>query len=593
MFSEKAWQRAVADHEGNPEQSTAIRETGHCVVLAGPGSGKTKTLTSAMARALRDDVIDPHGVACITYSNECAIELETRLQKFGILPGDRAFVGTVHSFALSQVIAPYARCVPVGLPRDFRLATKSEVSAAVAAAYVLAINGPDDPHERWQFAVEKRRRDVDRSRPEWYRRNIELARFIEAYESELRRQGLIDYDDMPLLAFRMLKEYGWIREAIRARLPVLFVDEYQDLGHALHELVLLLCFGAGIRLFAVGDVDQSIYGFAGANADLLEGLTTRRDVRTIRLRFNYRSGAKIIRASLGALGEHRDYHGIAGAPDGELSFYAVPYGLDQQADAIATNIVPTLVAKNFVLDEIAVLYRAGWQGDQVVAALKSANIPFVRTDPQALVRRNSRLARLIEACARWVMGGWRDADPPYERLLSQAISLVFGRRIPERIEQPFSTSFMVFLHGSLGTTESTNAWLTRFSEEVIDPWREMASNPDQDWDVCGEMIANTDPAHGLDLPLGHFAGRIEGAGRVTLTTMHSAKDREFDAVVLYGINASDLPSRRDQRSPAALRDARRSFYVGVTRPRKELCFVYQEHHHSPWIEELARKMDGG
>jgi DNA helicase II / ATP-dependent DNA helicase PcrA len=532
-------------------------------------------------------------VACITYSNECAIELETRLQTFGIAPGDRAFVGTVHGFALSQVLMPYARCVPVGLPQNFRLATKAEISAAVVVAYNNAINGRDDPQDRWKYATTKRKRDVDRSRPAWYGTNVELARFIEAYESELRRQGLIDYDDMPLMAFRMLKEHGWIREAIRARYPVLFVDEYQDLGHALHELVLLLCFGSDIRLFAVGDVDQSIYGFAGANGDLLEGLTARGDVRTIKLRFNYRSGAKIIRASLGALGEHRDYHGIAGAPDGELSFFPVPYGLDYQADTIARSIVPGLLAKNFAPDEIAVLYRDRWQGDRVAAALKSANIPFVRTDPQALVRRNSRFSRLIEASARWITGGWCDADPTYARLLFQAISLVFGRRISEPLEQQFSTTFMVFLNGSIGTNESTNAWLRRFSKELIEPWRAMARNPEQDWDVCAEMIANTDPADGLDLPLRHFAGRIEGAGRVTLTTMHSAKGREFDAVIMYGVNARDLPSRRDQQSPTALRDARRSFYVGVTRPRKELCLVYQEHHHSPWIAELAQKMDGG
>ena len=84
---------------------------------------------------------------------------------------------------------------------------------------------------------------------------------------------MIDFDDMPLLAYRMTKEHDWIRDALRARFPVLFVDEYQDLGHALHELVLLLCCGGGIRLFAVGDADQSIYGFTGANPELLESLT--------------------------------------------------------------------------------------------------------------------------------------------------------------------------------------------------------------------------------------------------------------------------------------------------------------------------------
>ena len=91
----------------NPEQLAAVQEKGHCIVVAGPGSGKTKTLTVAMARALMEDVIDPRGVACITYNNECAIELETRLTKFGISSSDRNFIGTVHSFALTQVIAPY------------------------------------------------------------------------------------------------------------------------------------------------------------------------------------------------------------------------------------------------------------------------------------------------------------------------------------------------------------------------------------------------------------------------------------------------------------------------------------------------------
>jgi GMC oxidoreductase/UvrD-like helicase C-terminal domain len=217
---------------------------------------------------------------------------------------------------------------------------------------------------------------------------------------------------------------------------------------------------------------------------------------------------------------------------------------------------------------------AEWLGDKVEYALKTANIPFVRTDPKALVRRNSRLARLIEACARWVTGGWRDADPAYARLLSQAVSLVFGRRITESEEQQFSTRFMIFLNGSIATTESTHTWLLRLAKEVIEPWRAIARNPEQDWDVCAEMISNTDPARDLDIPLAHFAGRIEGTGRVNLTTLHSAKGREFDAVVMYGINSNEFPSYRDRKTPSALRDARRSFYVGVTRPRKELSRAF-------------------
>ncbi|MCV9937692.1 ATP-dependent helicase [Boseaceae bacterium BT-24-1] len=578
--------RAIDDLSANPEQLAAARETGHCVVLAGPGSGKTKTLTTAMARTFAEDVADPRGVACITYNNECAIELETRLRRLGVATGDRAFIGTVHGFALSQVIAPYARCLAVGLTADFRVATRAETRAAVETAYATVIGGSDDPHHRWGFATEKRRRDVDRSRPDWRGRRPELAAFVEAYESELRRQGLIDFDDMPLLAYRMIREHAWIRDALRARFPVLFVDEYQDLGHALHELVLLLCFGGGIRLFAVGDADQSIYGFTGANPELLESLTRRTDVRTIKLRFNYRSGAKIVRASLGALGEERDYREVAGAPEGELTFWSVPLGLDMQALAIAETVIPKLIEKGIGLDEIAVLYRAAYLGDKVALALKTAGIPYVRTDGNAIVRRSSRLARFIEDCAKWVVGGWRNAEPRFGRLLSQALTLVYGRHARDNEEQRLSHQLMSFLQATIAFSGSTHEWLLRFERELIARWRASARNPEQEWDVCAEMIANTDPMHDLDIPLPHFAGRVEDTGCVSLSTLHSAKGREFDAVVMYGVNASNFPSDRDKRSATGLREARRLFYVGVTRPRKELNLVFQEHHHSPWVKEL-------
>lgn len=593
MSNRLALTRALAELERNPEQYDAARERRHCIVLAGPGSGKTKTLTTAMARTLMEDVVDPRGVACITYNNECAIELETRLAKFGIMTSDRSFIGTVHSFALTQVIAPYARCIAGLLPNDFRVATRSEVSAAVEAAYEAVFGDAGNPQDRWRFAEEKRRRDVDRSLPSWRGQNYELADFIEAYEAELRRNGLIDFDDMPLIAFRMIKDHHWIRGALRARFPVLFVDEYQDLGHALHELVLLLCFESGIRLFAVGDADQSIYGFTGANPELLQSLTERGDVSTIRLRFNYRSGAKIIRASLGALGEERDYRGVEGAPDGELTFWPVNGDHNIQAQHIAETILPTLLGRGFQSEQIAILYRAAWLGDKVAETLERSNTAFIRTDSNALVKRSSRLARFIEACAGWITGGWRVAEPPYDRLLGQALGLVYGGGASEIEEQALSRQLIAFLRSCIDAGETTHAWLRRFYQELIAPWQAITRNAHQEWEVCSEMMERTNPERGRDMPLIAFSGRIEGSGRITLSTLHSAKGREFDAVILFGINNGDFPSKRDKQSDRALREARRLFYVGVTRPRKELVLVYQKNFHSPWVAELYQRSQQG
>lgn len=589
MSSRVGLKHALEELERNKEQFDAANERGHCVVLAGPGSGKTKTLTTAMARALIEDVIDPRGVACITYNNECAIELETRLGKFGIASGERSFIGTVHGFALSQVIAPYSRCIDGLLPETFRVATRGESCASVEAAYQSVFGDAGDPHQRWRFAETKRRRDVDRSLGAWRGSNPELADFIEAYEADLRGNGLIDFDDMPLIAYRMIKDHHWIRDALRARFPVLFVDEYQDLGHALHELVLLLCFQGGIRLFAVGDADQSIYGFTGANPELLQSLTARGDVTTIRLRFNYRSGAKIIRASLGALGEEREYRGRDGAPEGNLTFWPINGGHEEQAKHIAESLLPELSDSGYQHEQIAILYRAAWLGDTVAKALEKTETAYVRTDSNALVARNSRLARFVEACAGWVAGGWRVADPSYSKLLNQAVALIYGGRVTEAEELALSGQLIAFLRRGIDAGETTHTWLLRFCNELITPWKGISRNAHQEWEVCTDLAMRTDPAQGGDMPLNIFAGKLEDSGRVTLSTLHSAKGREFDAVILFGINRGELPSQRDAQNSRSLREARRLFYVGVTRPRHELCLVYQKKNYSPWVAELYHR----
>ncbi|MFT0182992.1 ATP-dependent helicase [Pseudomonas benzopyrenica] len=593
MSNRLALAQALTELRSNSDQYDAALERAHCVVLAGPGSGKTKTLTAAMARALMEDVVDPRGVACITYNNECAFELEERLAKFGVANSDRSFIGTVHSFALTQVIAPYARCIDQTISNGFNIATRGECRAAVEAAYNSIFGDMGDPHDRWRFAEEKRRTDVDRTLPAWREKNPELASFIEAYEAELRKNALIDFDDMPLIAFRIIKDHSWVRDALRARFPVLFVDEYQDLGHALHELVLLLCFESGIRLFAVGDGDQSIYGFNGANPGLLESLTRRGDVRLLRLRFNYRSGSKIIKASLGALGEERDYRGLEGVAEGELTFAPVEGDYDNQARHIAEVVLPSLLARGFKLEQVGILYRAAWLGDKIADALKVMNFAILRTDGQALVKRSSRLARFVEACSQWVTGGWQDASPPYHLLLNQALAIVYGGGVSAAEEQAMSSQLMTFLRSGVDRNESTQAWLMRFCQELVVPWQAIARNTHQEWEVCSELLARTDPALELDLPLNSFSGRIAGSGRVNLSTLHSAKGREFDAVIMFGINANDFPSRRDMQTERAMLEARRLFYVGVTRPRKELCLVFRKGYHSPWVAELYHRSQQG
>ena len=159
MFDRSIYLQAAEDLRPNSGQWDAYNSAGHCVVLAGPGSGKTKTLTVKLARMLSEDIERPRGLACVTYSNECARELELRLAALGIEPNRRVFVGTVHSFSLTQIVLPYAKTARLGIPDDFRVATIRQRKAALEVAYSRVIGGPDNP-QNWDLSMTRHRRSI-------------------------------------------------------------------------------------------------------------------------------------------------------------------------------------------------------------------------------------------------------------------------------------------------------------------------------------------------------------------------------------------------------------------------------------------------
>ena len=322
---------------------------------------------------LAEDVDAPRGVACITYNNECARELELRLDRLGIEPTGRVFIGTVHSFSLTQIVLPYAKVAKLGLPDEFKIATRAQQRGALEDAFRKVIGGPENP-QNWNMRMGVYRRSIlDRTAPEWLSQDEQLARLVEAYEAQLRLRNVIDFDDMPLLAVRALRDNKWLQRAILAKYPILAVDEYQDLGTALHRMVMGLCFSTGIRLFAVGDVDQSIYGFTGADPSNLEKISTREDVEVVALKLNYRCGSRIVTASGYALGEQRDYSAPEGAHQGTVFFHPLKGTFEEQADKVFSELLPEARKRNHDLKmgDVAVLYPTAAIGDIVRDAAHS------------------------------------------------------------------------------------------------------------------------------------------------------------------------------------------------------------------------------
>jgi DNA helicase-2/ATP-dependent DNA helicase PcrA len=584
---------AAEDLRPNEKQWQAYESTAHCVLLAGPGSGKTKTLTVKLARMLSEDVNEPRGIACITYNNECARELENRLDALGIAPSGRVFIGTIHSFSLTQILLPYAKVAGLGLPNEFTVASRQQTRAALAAAHAKVIGGPENP-QNWDMRLGRHRcRFLNRERPEWNTLDPQLTELVEAYEAELRELGLIDFDDMPLLAVRALAANKWLRAAMVAKYPILAVDEYQDLGLALHGMVMGLCFSAGMRLFAVGDVDQSIYGFTGATPELLRRLSERDDVETVRLGLNYRCGSRIVSASEYALGEKRGYKAPDDAHEGTIYFHPCAGGYAGQARYLINELISEIRDRRpgINLGEIAVLYPAAFLGDELANAAAEYGYSVIRTDGNALYPRGSRLMRWLEQCAMWCCGGWRSGMPRLSRVVSEGSRLFHEAITDEDGRLAFQRALTAALWDRRDDTLGLYEWLTTLRDDIIRPRVDIARSLADEYGTLNDFLLRIGPAGDVDdFPLAEFAGIGSGLDRINLSTLHSAKGREFDVVILFGAEEGRLP--RNNATENDVREARRLFYVGFTRARHEIHLMYGQHNPSRFVTEVQQRLEG-
>ncbi len=577
--------RAAEELRGNAGQWAAYNAAGHCVVMAGPGSGKTKTLTIKMARILAEDVAQPRGVACITYNNECARELEYRLDALGVQRHNRVFIGTVHSFALTQIVLPYAHTAQLGLAENFRVATQAQQFAALQIAYERVIDRGENPHT-WQLTLDRYRRTVlNREADAWREQDPEAAGLVEAYEAELRRNGLIDFDDMPLLALRALRHHPWLRRAILAKYPVLVVDEYQDLGMALDRMVVGLCFSIGVRLFAVGDVDQSIYGFTGARPALLQRLADRPDVETIHLRLNYRCGREIVTASQYALGEDRGYEVPDGAAQGTVYFHPRPGNFGHHAEHLFADVLPdSLVRTDVPRGDVAILYQAAWIGDAVEEAARQHGFETIRADKNALYPRGSSLLRWLDPCA-----GWRSGKPRFRSLAGNGQRL-FAEAVASADDRlAFDRALISALWTSREPGETVHDWLGALRTALLGYYLARCRSLDEESAVLGGFMERTGAGGDVDgMTLAQFASYGDGTDRINLSTLHSAKGREFEIVVLFGMDGGRVPRRG--AGAAERRESRRSFYVGFTRAKQELHIMHSDNNPSPFVQEVQERL---
>lgn len=543
-------------------QFAAYKAVNNTVVIAGPGSGKTTVLTLKVMQLLAEMIYPPRGLACLTYGTEAVREFKSRLVKLGLEKRKNVFLGTVHSFCLSEIITPFAALYPqYKIPLPIRIISEAEKNRL--------FNSQNYEGTPKLIDVDKERtrniKGISRVAIESY--DIALKAAI-SFEELLIQNGYLDFISMVKKSVELIKNESYVLKALEAKYPWIIVDEYQDLGKPLHELILTLLNLTRIKVFAVGDADQSIYDFQGAAPDYLIELSQRQDVSCIHLKNNYRSSQTIVDASEYVLkssrgyiasGKLRDYHA-------KLEFIECSKGMDEQYERVIEQI-SRFHTEGIPYHEIAVLVGNNKQVTELAQECSRQNIPAY------IARQTFRLTDLIiwiQNCAKWVSD---KCSVSFDEICSTWKSFISQKRIISE-DDYFLLKRTIFqtLTASKVYKDNLSEWLCYLDKKVgiVSAFTASERYPDE-IDNYNKLL-ETARSHDTQLTIKFLTRLGIPENQVVLTTRHSSKGLEFDVVILPGMEKDSFPSYYDN-TPRKLAEARRLCFVSVSRARKACILI--------------------
>lgn len=561
----KMLERISAD----PAQKMAYDTEDSTVVIAGPGSGKTTILTLKIMKLLNNYITDSQGLACLTFSKEAAREFKDRLKKIGYLERRNVFLGTVHSFCISEILGDFADLYDYGISLPIKVLPKK----LEKQIYSSVLKDLGIKRKIKKEAIDKERAlHIQGVSQVLVDSDAEAQAIAIEYEKRMLKAGYIDYQGIIILSTKILQEHEYVRKCISAKYPWLVIDEYQDLGKPLHEMVMSLFTKTDIKIFAVGDPDQSIYGFSGAIPNYLIELYEREDTISVELKNNYRSNQGIIDGSETVLNLPRHYRAMTrGEEQAEYRFISCNNGLEDQFDFFIKKIIPECIDKEIPLEEIAVLLSNNNECKNLGVKCIEYNIPyyiskhnFERTD----------FVKWLEECSVWVndseKASFDDIYQYWETVILQHQNIKYKS---ENDRLKMKHELLCILHGSIKLKDRLKEWLNYMLSELGIQTLLVNSEilPDE-WENLESLLEEVAEDKYSDYDTNKFSKIGKPDNQITISTRHSSKGLEFEVVIMMGMEERHFPGWWVYNNPEALSESNRICFVCVSRA-KRVCIM--------------------
>ena len=592
----------------NPAQRKAVEcKDGPVLVIAGPGSGKTRVLTSRVAYLLEVRQVFPYRIMAVTFTNKAAREMRERLNRtVGVDKTSDLMLGTFHSICarLLRREAPQ-----IGVDHDFTIYDSDDQLTAVKAA-LSQLNLDEKKYKPGAIhhVISTAKNELitpDDFRPDTYFNEV-AKRVYEKYNAILRANNALDFDDLLMESVRLLNQNQPVRDRMQERYLHVLVDEFQDTNIAQYNLVNLLA-GKHQNLFCVGDPDQSIYKWRGA--DYRNVLRLQQDypaLEIIALDQNYRSTQTILDSAMAVIKKNPNRKHIklfTERGQGPKIVLRELFNAEEEAQYVVDTILELQKQDAAQPGEVAIMYRTNAQSRALEDAFVRAGIPYKLVGATRFYARKE---------IKDVLAYLRIVNNPADTISLQRVINVPPRGIGDKTFSLLDetaranqmTCFDVLTQGKLSgrsakaLAEFAGLWqkwihlrdelnVGQLLDQVLSSsgYRDFVKDGTEEGD---DRWANVLELHSVaeatgDAPLSDFLNDValvsesdnleENANAPVLLTLHAAKGLEFRCVFIVGLEEGILPHSRSFEDPEEMEEERRLLYVGITRAKDRLYLL--------------------